>query len=105
MIAGQNVAVASQVIVTSGGTLTHATTITLTPQTVNGTVTGVSSSGGFTVYNVSLAASDLFPILAVQLGQTTALQNPSSVEVYADSSTKMLNSNVIAPGMCSASTG
>lgn len=98
MIAGQNVAVASQVIVTSGGTLTHATTITLVPQTINGTVTGVSSSGGFTVYNVSLAASDLFPILAVQPGQTTALQNPSSVEVYADSSTKMLNSNVIAPG-------
>jgi hypothetical protein len=81
MIAGQNVSVASQVIVTSGGTLTHATTITLMPQTINGTITGVSSSGGFTVYSVSLAAYDLFPILAVQPGQTTALQNPSSVEV------------------------
>jgi len=98
MLAGQNVSVASQVIVTSGGTSTHATTITLMPQTINGTITGVSSSGGFTVYTVSLAAYDLFPILAVQPGQTTALQNPSSVEVYVDSNTQMLNSNAIAAG-------
>jgi Domain of unknown function (DUF5666) len=98
MVAGQNVSVASQVIVTSGGTLTHATTITLVPQAINGTVTGVSTSGGFTVYSVSLAAYDLFPILAVQPGQTTALQNPSSVEVYVDSNTRMLNSNAIAQG-------
>jgi Domain of unknown function (DUF5666) len=98
MIAGQNVSVASQVIVTSGGTSTHATTVTLMPQTINGTITGVSSSGGFTVYSVSLAAYDMFPILAVQTGQTTALQNPSSVEVYVDSNTQMLNSNAISPG-------
>lgn len=98
MMAGQNVAVASQVIVTSGGTHTHATSITLRPQTINGTVAGVSSSGTFTVYGVSLAAYDLFPVLAVQPGQATALQNPSSVEVYVDSSTQMLNSNPLAPG-------
>jgi hypothetical protein len=98
MIAGQNVSVASQVIVTSGGTYTHATTITLMPQTINGMITGVSSSGGFTVYSVSLAAYDLIPILALQPGQTTGLQNPSSVEVYVDSNTQMLNSNAIAPG-------
>jgi len=52
--------------------------MTLMPQTINGKITGVSSSGGFTVYSVSLAAYDLLPILAVQPGQTTALQNPSS---------------------------
>jgi Domain of unknown function (DUF5666) len=98
MIAGQNVSVASRLIVTSGGTNTHATTVTLMPQTINGTITGVSSSGGFTVYGVSLAAYDLIPILAGQPGQTTALQNPSSVEVYVDSNTQMLNSNTIAPG-------
>jgi hypothetical protein len=98
MIAGQNVSLASQVIVTSGDTHTHATTITLRPQTINGTVTGTSSSGTFTVYSVSLAAYDLFPILAVQPGQATALQNPSSVEVYVDGSTQMLNSSAIAPG-------
>jgi hypothetical protein len=34
-----------EVIVTSGGTLTHATTIALQPQTINGTIAGVSSSG------------------------------------------------------------
>jgi Domain of unknown function (DUF5666) len=98
MIAGQNVSVASQVIVTSGGTYTHATTMTLMPQTINGTITGVSSSGGFTVYSVSLPAYDLIPILAVQPGQTTALRNPSSVEVYVDSNTQMLNSSAIVPG-------
>jgi hypothetical protein len=98
MVAGQNVAVGSQVIVTSGGTFTHATTITLMPQTINGTVTGVSSSGGFTVYTVSLAAYDLFPILAMQTGQTTALANPASIEIYADNNTQMLNSNAIAVG-------
>jgi Domain of unknown function (DUF5666) len=98
MMAGQNVAVASQVIVTSGGTNTRATTITLMPQTINGTITGVSSSGGFTVYSVALAAYDLFPVLAVQPGQTTALQSPSSVEVYVDSNTQVLNSNAIAAG-------
>jgi hypothetical protein len=98
MIAGQNVSVASQVIVTSGGMYTHATTITLMPQTINGTITGVSSSGGFTVYSVSLAAYDLIPILAVQPGQTAGLQHPSFVEVYLDSNTQMLNSNAIAPG-------
>jgi len=98
MVSGQNVAVASQVIVTSGGTQTHATTITLMPQTINGTIAAVSSIGGFTVYSVSLPAYDLFPILAVQTGQTTVLQNPSSVEVYVNSSTQMLNSIAIAPG-------
>ncbi len=98
MIAGQNVSVTSQVIVTSGGTSTHATTITLMPQTINGTITVVSSSGGFTVCSVSLAAYDMFPILAVQPAQTTALQNPSSVEVYVDGNTQMLNSSAIAPG-------
>lgn len=98
MAAGQNVSVASQVLVTSGGTLTHATSITLVPQTINGTVTAVSSSGGFTIYTVSLAAYDLFPILAVQPGQTTALLNPSFLQVYVDSNTRMLNSNAIAQG-------
>jgi len=98
MFAGQNVSVASQVIVTSGGTQTLATTITLLPQTINGTIFGVSSSGGFTVYSISLAPYDLFPILAVQPGQTTALQNPSSVEIYVDSNTRMLNSDAIAAG-------
>ena len=40
-----------------------ATTITLRPQTINGTVTNISSSNGFSIYTVSLAAYDLFPIV------------------------------------------
>jgi hypothetical protein len=98
MMAGQNVAVASLVLVISGSTLTKATTITLKPQTINGTITGVSSSGGFTVYSVSLAAYGLFPALAMQAGQSTALQNASAIEIYVDSDTQMLNSNTIAVG-------
>ncbi len=74
------------------------TTITLLPQTINGTVNAVSSSGGFTTYTVTLAPYDLFPDLAVLPGQTTLLTNPSSVVVYADSNTQQLNTDHIAVG-------
>jgi uncharacterized protein DUF5666 len=98
MVAGQNVAVGSQTIATSAGTFTHATSITLEPQTINGTVTAISSSGGFTVYEVTLASYDLFTVLAVQLGQTPVLQNYLTVEVYVGSDTRMLNSSALAMG-------
>lgn len=94
MVAGQYVSIFSLAISSS----VHATTITLRPQTINGTVTGVSSAGAFAVYSVSLAPYDLFPTLAVQPAQTTVLQNPSTVEVYVDSSTQLLNTNSLAPG-------
>ena len=94
VVAGQNVSLSSLSISSS----VRATTITLRPQTINGTVTAVSSAGPFAVYSVSLAPYDLFPTLAVQPGQTTVLQNPSVVEVYVDSSTELLNSNALAPG-------
>ena len=77
---------------------TPVTTVTLMPQTINGTVTAVSSEGGFDTYTVSLAAYDLFPQLAVQTFQTTVLNNPSTVIVYADSNTQMLNTQSIAVG-------
>ncbi|HKW61790.1 MAG TPA: DUF5666 domain-containing protein [Candidatus Acidoferrum sp.] len=94
LVAGQNVSLSSLSI----SSTVRATTITLRPQTINGTVTAVSSAGPFTVYSVSLASYDLFPTLAVQPGQTTVLQNPRVVEVYADSSTELLNTNALAPG-------
>jgi hypothetical protein len=75
-----------------------ASTFTLLPQTINGTVTAVSSSGGFMTYTVSLAAYDLFPNLAVQAGQTTLLTNPGSVVVYADNNTQTLNTAAPAVG-------
>lgn len=94
VVAGQYVSISSLAISSS----VRATTITLRPQTINGRVTGVSSAGTFAVYSVSLAPYDLFQTLAIQPAQTTVLQNPSTVEVYVDSSTQLLNTNSLAPG-------
>ncbi|MHB8302401.1 MAG: DUF5666 domain-containing protein [Acidobacteriaceae bacterium] len=75
-----------------------ATSITLLPQTINGTVSAVSSSGSFDTYTVTLAPYDLFPTLAVQQRQNTLLTNPSQVVVYVDNNTQMLNTNPVAVG-------
>jgi len=75
-----------------------ATTVTLLPQTINGTVSATSSSGGFTTYTITLAPYDLFPALAVQDGQTTMLTNPSEVVVYVEGSTQLLNTGPVAVG-------
>jgi hypothetical protein len=99
MFAGQNVYVTSHAVTLSPApTYFPATTITLIPQTINGTITGVSSDGGFTTYTVTLAAYDLIPNLAVQAGQTTVLIDPSSIVVYVDSNTQMLNTKPLAFG-------
>ena len=73
-------------------------TITLLPQTINGTVSSIGSEGGFTIYTVTLAPYDLFPALAVQPGQTTLLTDPNTVVVYADSNTRTLNTTTLAVG-------
>jgi Domain of unknown function (DUF5666) len=91
MVAGQNVYITNHLLYFTGPNYDPADTITLMPQTIDGTVTAVSSSGGFTTYTVALAPYDLFPTLAVQAGQTTLLQNPGTVVVYADSTTQRLN--------------
>jgi len=98
MVAGQNVDISSPALEVMGGVYTPANTITLIPQTINGTVVASSQQGSFTDYTVSLAAYDLFPALAQQPGQTTRLTNPSQVEVYVDSNTQLLNSTALAPG-------
>ena len=98
MVAGQNVDITSGVLTLGGPTYTPANTITLIPQTINGTVQSISTSGGFTVYTVSLASYDLFPQLAVQQGQITVLDNPSEVQVYVDSHTQTLNTQPLAVG-------
>jgi len=98
VVAGQNVYVSSHAFTSSGDPYTVATTVTLMPQTINGTVLASSQSGNFTDYTVSLAPQDLFPELAVQQGQTTLLNNPSEVEVYVDSNTQRLNTQALAPG-------
>ena len=68
------------------------------PQTIDGTVSGSSPTGNFTVYTVTLASYDLFPRLAVQPGQTTLLASPNEVEVYVDSNTQMLNTQALGAG-------
>ena len=98
LVAGQNVYIAANSISVQGGVFSPATTVTLMPQTINGTVTAVSNSNGFAVYTVSLAAYDLFPVLATQPLQVVTLTNPSAVSVYADTSTQMFTSQPIAVG-------
>jgi hypothetical protein len=99
MVAGQNVLITSHALTFSGGpTYVPAATMTLLPQTINGTVTAVSSEGGFDAYTVALASYDLFPDLAVQPGQTTLLSNPGTVVVYVDSNAQLLNSSPVVAG-------
>jgi hypothetical protein len=93
MVAGQNIFFSTHAQIVNGfpPLPTPVTTMTLMPQTINGTVTAISSAGGFTTYTVTLASYDLFPVLAAQTGPATPLTNPGSVVVYADSSTHTLN--------------
>jgi hypothetical protein len=99
MVAGQDVLVTTHAVTISPGPLyVPITTITLLPQTINGAVTAVSTSGGFTSYTVTLASYDLIPNLAVQPGQTTLLTDPSQVVVYVDGNTQQLNTTPLAVG-------
>lgn len=72
--------------------------MTLMPQTINGTVAAATQSGNFTDYTVTLASSDLFPMLAIQPDQTIVENNPSQVEVYVGSNTQLLNTMGLASG-------
>ena len=101
MVAGQNVEI-TQHGSTYQGESTPAATVTLLPQTLDGTVSAIGSESGFTTYTVTLAPYDLFPALALQPPQasfqTTPLTDPNTVVVYADSSTQMFNTEPIAVG-------
>jgi len=96
MVDGQNVLFSTHAASATFGE--SVTTLTLLPQTINGTVSAISNEGNFTTYTVTLASYDLFPNLAVQPGQTTLLTNPNTVVVYADSNTQTLNSGAISVG-------
>lgn len=96
MVDGQNVLFSTHASTSS--IAEPVTTITLLPQTIDGSVTAISSESNFTTYTVMLAPYDLFPNLAVQPGQTTLLTNPNTVVVYADSNTQMLNSSAVSVG-------
>jgi hypothetical protein len=68
------------------------------PQAIDGIVLGSSVSGNFTIYSVELANYDPFVILAALPGQATLVTQPDVVQVYVDSSTRMLNSTSVATG-------
>ena len=99
VVPGQYVYLSTSSLLQSGGfPYTPLSTVTLIPQTLDGTVSGSSNAGNFTVYNLALASYDLFPNLAVQQGQASLLNNPGTVQVYVDSSTQQLNSQPLAGG-------
>jgi len=100
MVAGQNVYLSSPAFVTCCGAefFAPASTMTLMPQTIDGTVLSTSTSGNFTVYAVILSDNDLFPGLATQPGQAQLLTQPNLVQVYVDGGTRMLNSDPVAAG-------
>jgi|SRR5579859_115146 len=98
IFAGQNLSAFSTGLPASGTSFATATTITLMPQTLNGTVTVVSTVGGFNVYTVALADYDLIPILQPPLPPANRLPNPATVMVYADANTQLLNSTSIGVG-------
>jgi hypothetical protein len=95
MVAGQNVYVSAPTI-PEGGPFVDARTVTLIPQTIDGTISATSNSGSFAVYTVTLAPYDLFPELALQPEQITLLTNPNQVEVYTDTNTQLLNKEALA---------
>jgi len=103
--ASSNFLQGQNVLVASSGTpgfesVEEALTITLLPQTLNGTVSAVSNENGFAVYTVTLAPYDLLPVLQNFTSNTPPphLVNPSSVVVYADTNVSFLNSGTIMVG-------
>jgi hypothetical protein len=95
VVAGQNVAATSQsAFPNTDGVYPAANTITLIPQTIDGTIAASEPQGNFVDYTVSLASYDLF---RTQAGQTM-LSDPSQVEVYIDSNTQEMNTQALAPG-------
>lgn len=85
MVPGQMISMTSPSTAIPGGAAhLPVSAVTLIPQTINGTVSSVTTQGAFTVYTVQLAAYDLFPQFAILPGQVSLLANPGQVVVYAD---------------------
>jgi hypothetical protein len=78
----------------------NASTITLEPQTLNGTVTAISSEAGFTVYTISIASYDLIPSLQLYTANQPFPQitDPTTVVIYTDANSKLLNSGAVNVG-------
>jgi hypothetical protein len=91
MVPGQVVSITSHVTTVQGGPVyVPVATMTLMPQTIDGTVTAMGTSGSFTTYTVMLAPYDIFPMFAVLPGQANLIANPLQVVVYANTDTQVL---------------
>ena len=99
MVPGQQVSLTTHAAdFGSNPTYVPATTMTLVPQTIDGTVSAMASAGGFEVYTVSLAPYALTNALAVQAAQTTLLTSPATVVVYVDTNAERLDSGSAGVG-------
>jgi hypothetical protein len=100
LAAGQKISFGSTSISFSSGTYTSPTSITLVPQTIDGTITAVSDSGNYTVYAVRLAAYDPIVQLNSSAGNAiyTHLSNANAVNIYVDSSASLLNASPLDVG-------
>ncbi len=81
------------------------TTLDLAPQTIDGTVTAISETNGFTAYTVALAPYDAITTLAQSLVATDLLTNPNTIAVYADADTQLLNTSNVYTGGVTRFTG
>jgi hypothetical protein len=97
-VGGQKVWVSFQTLGPGSFPYTQVDSVTLEPQTINGTVSAVSNTGNFNVYVVSLAAYDLFPTLTGQAALSYTLKYPGIVTVYVDAGAQLLNSSPVALG-------
>lgn len=82
---GQWVAVATSAV---SGTNVTASSVFLVPQPLNGTVSAVSTSGGYSIYTVTLTTGSAF----------SALSGATSVVVYTNSTTMNNLATPIAVG-------
>lgn len=98
LVSGQNVYLTNSQFIDTNSTLDSVGTATLLPQTIDGQISSVATSGNFTVYTLSLASYDTIVVLAGLTGQLTQLAAPGAVTVYVDGSTQMLSSQTPAVG-------
>jgi hypothetical protein len=100
MVAGQQVSIGALSYPTTGGTYPLPTSITLLPQTIDASITAVTTSGSYTIYTAQLASYD--PIASLNgppiNPNANPVSNPGIVQVYVNSGTSQLNSVQLAVG-------
>jgi len=98
MLMGQNVSVFTNGIV-NARSIETASTLVLTPQTIDGGVMQAVASNGLSVYTVVMAPYDLIPTLQqASFGTINRVTNPTNVYVYVDGDSKVLTSRPVAVG-------